>query len=36
MRKAIDALEADEVVIPRGGTLVVSDPFLARWLRDLL
>lgn len=36
VRKAVDVLEADEVVIPRGDVLVVSDPFFATWLRNLL
>jgi hypothetical protein len=33
VKKAVDALSADELVSDRDGHLVVSDPFFAAWLR---
>lgn len=33
VRKAVDALEADEVIVSRDGALAVGDPFFAAWLR---
>lgn len=33
VRKALDVLEADELVARRGGAVVVADPFFAAWLR---
>jgi hypothetical protein len=35
VRKALDALEADELVEHRGGTYRVASPFFAAWLRQL-
>lgn len=32
--KAISVLQSDELIIARDGTLVVSDPFFAAWLRQ--
>jgi hypothetical protein len=36
VRKALTALEHDELVIRRSGRLEVADPFLAAWLRTSL
>ena len=35
VRRAIEALRAEEVVTLRHGAVVVSDPFFAKWLRHL-
>lgn len=34
VRKALDVLEADELVVWRGGVWMAADPFFAAWLRD--
>jgi hypothetical protein len=34
VRKALEALVADELVVARGGRYEVADPFLAAWLRQ--
>lgn len=35
VRRAVEALEADETICRRDGALMVSDPFFAEWLRRL-
>jgi hypothetical protein len=35
VRRAIEALGADETISDRQGALVVTDPFFAEWLRRL-
>jgi hypothetical protein len=35
VRRAIEALGADETLSERQGALVVADPFFAEWLRRL-
>lgn len=34
VRKAVTALQSDELVVARASVVVVSDPFFAAWLRD--
>jgi hypothetical protein len=34
VRKAVTVLHADELVAPRGGGMVVADPFFTAWLRQ--
>jgi len=34
VRKALDALVSDELVVRRDGRYVVADPFFAAWLRE--
>ena len=33
VRKALEALQADELVVVRDGSYLVADPFFAAWLR---